>query len=1299
LSALPLGQTIVYSNILAQLAVPAVDLTKAETQCFILQAVQQVGSPGQNVERAGHGILTEEYFGLTMLEQLGVGLGRIEKNWESFRALATFSLLARRVLSMTSAEGTRDRAFRHLVNLRHVCLQWLSELKQRTAISTNDEQRTELFTRATEIALLCISTYNVEDADFDTVLKHSSAVSALIQASIIVQENHDSAKPDNPDLFKGEIQSWKSLMYRMLPKLRKNIFDDSRGLSEAVAINWAAFKPASTSSWTPLPGPQEHWLQITSGTLPVHINLLTGELLVNGLPLARLPSEFMNCCLYAPLFGKSTLEVVPTDEPSMRFSAKTPYRDYTLHFGISGQDMLIVAIGDNTRLDLLPARALQNRLPHAFINNYIHWYDHTRDEVIFRPRETPWQSAAEDWRLTHDQRSQTWRLVKGSIVLVDLASRSARQLSKLFQSLEDAQHVHVKLDTATRIVDVEIPRLQLDFYVRKGDTDVHSRQHRGKIVDTNQSIGALVGLVSKLVLKDEHTTERVIVIPVPSTYGRSGITYANGSSPSQRAAVTIRKEVATKVYTYTLDETLGRIVHDGSMQSQLYLGYLHAITSESLPDPLTQRTGTEASLEILQSAAVRSFDVLTQENVELLGRIAGLSAKRSFYPQHLRDMQQITWDKNLLTLSQHPSFRVLVCDILQQAMKTQLFYPDNKVFDLVSQVRSEVLSSSSPYLDQRDALRSSSFRVAGFGAESYSMSQDVRYKARDLDQGSERGRRAFIAATLILRDQTPLHYSISDLKDYMLREYFNKAAVFGVKSSFDSHNLRYDSQWLGDSSKHLLEKWCSLHRGLANAARPCNRYDLATWLCTMSYASSADMKVIQALAAFYRVPDFATIQPPAQSVFNLDRGSTWKESAIRSTLLNNAKSYQSSAEARLPKQGSETNSQHASRIHSLFQHRQNQAINKLFDVLRQQWPVPSPSIPPSSDYDTYFNTSAAIIAVREHFRDWYSNRLFLEYLAHVSTIMTRQPALAVPSPRYILTSPYKKDSLGDDVRHFSSWDIFEEDPPSMSMNSLLDPSINNRVAFLSLMPPREPEVLTDQHFSAKMLSVKDRLQILCSRLEGYAVSGCEQDYVEDLRSSCTALEEHNHHSQSHVQKALVDGAPGLLQEYLRGCQNYFNEFNFALEDAVEDSSLFSNELDAIVKHSPRISPTFWLSQLHRDRFHALSFPWQEIVIEYGLAITNLHRAQRLVRLSSKTVDLVEELGHVGHTNWDVWDHPETLLLEAESGILVREEQEYIASHMRSPQDDQNIVMQLQMGGGKSTTIVPIVSAFHGDKKK
>jgi hypothetical protein len=205
LGALSLGHSIVYANVLTQLAVPAVDFTKAGTQCTVLQAIQQAGPSDLNIERSGHGILTEARFGHTMLRQLGTALEGIEENWESFRAVATFSLVARRVLSLTSAQDVRYQAFNYLVDLCRVCLKWLSKLKQRTATSTDDKQRTELFSRATEIALLCISTYDVEDVDFDAIFEHASAISTLIRASIIVQENHQSVKPEHLDLFRSTL--------------------------------------------------------------------------------------------------------------------------------------------------------------------------------------------------------------------------------------------------------------------------------------------------------------------------------------------------------------------------------------------------------------------------------------------------------------------------------------------------------------------------------------------------------------------------------------------------------------------------------------------------------------------------------------------------------------------------------------------------------------------------------------------------------------------------------------------------------------------------------------------------------------------------------------------------------------------------------------------------------------------------------------------------------------------------------------------------------------------------------------
>ena len=62
------------------------------------------------------------------------------------------------------------------------------------------------------------------------------------------------------------------------------------------------------------------------------------------------------------------------------------------------------------------------------------------------------------------------------------------------------------------------------------------------------------------------------------------------------------------------------------------------------------------------------------------------------------------------------------------------------------------------------------------------------------------------------------------------------------------------------------------------------------------------------------------------------------------------------------------------------------------------------------------------------------------------------------------------------------------------------------------------------------------------------------------------------------------------------------------------------------------------------------------------------------------------------------EHPETLLMEIESDILVRPVQEQIAAKMRAP-DGDNVVMQLNMGEGKSSCIVPMAAVALADGMK
>ena len=346
------------------------------------------------------------------------------------------------------------------------------------------------------------------------------------------------------------------------------------------------------------------------------------------------------------------------------------------------------------RLDLLPSSSFQGRLPQAFISDYIHWYDNTTDQVIFRSRRTPWSSDAKDWRLKHDKTTGTWRLVQESNTLVDMASHSARVMSKIFQPLEDAKHIHVVLNSITKVIDIKLPRLKLGFFANPGAQELHSRQYRGMIVDGNQSIGTLVGLSSRLTLRGEHSPqERLVLIPVPKNFGYQSIR-CKKNSPLQHIDVSIDRDSATRVYAYSLDSHLKRVLSSGDVQSQLFLCYLFAITSHCLPDPMTMRTGTESALTILQSAAVRSFDMLTEKNVELLAQIGGLSPKRSFYPLNERVMQQVSWDIDLPALSQHPGFRASVESILQEATKMELFHPDNGIFHSIAGMQRKISSGA-----------------------------------------------------------------------------------------------------------------------------------------------------------------------------------------------------------------------------------------------------------------------------------------------------------------------------------------------------------------------------------------------------------------------------------------------------------------------------------------------------------------------------------------------------------------------------------------------------------------------------
>jgi hypothetical protein len=346
---IPLGCEVMYENILVQLAMPSIDFAKTETQYMLQHIVHQTGPLNGQVERTLHWVLQNPDFCNSMLSQLETALEQILENWEAWRALATFCLLARRILSLNSSEEVIERSLKYLGRVRQACLQWLHTLESRATASTDHDQRSELYLCILDIALLGISTFDVDEIFYDVILDQRSAILALLQFSIRVRENQESLQTDMQDFSNVMHQSWKRLMYRVFPTLQEQLLHDSSELDQAILVSWPNFQTASDAMWTSLDEPQKQWFRTTSGTLVVYFDLLTGTLLVNGKPLTRLSNQFTQHGMYARLLGKTILEVGPSDEVGMQFSTKSELDGYRLHLGIRNSDMLLLAIKDTMR--------------------------------------------------------------------------------------------------------------------------------------------------------------------------------------------------------------------------------------------------------------------------------------------------------------------------------------------------------------------------------------------------------------------------------------------------------------------------------------------------------------------------------------------------------------------------------------------------------------------------------------------------------------------------------------------------------------------------------------------------------------------------------------------------------------------------------------------------------------------------------------------------------------------------------------------------------------------------------------
>lgn len=214
-----------------------------------------------------------------------------------------------------------------------------------------------------------------------------------------------------------------------------------------------------------------------------------------------------------------------------------------------------------------------------------------------------------------------------------------------------------------------------------------------------------------------------------------------------------------------------------------------------------------------------------------------------------------------------------------------------------------------------------------------------------------------------------------------------------------------------------------------------------------------------------------------------------------------------------------------------------------------------------------------------------------------------------------------------------------------------------------------------------------------------SASKFRQKYMSDLRSSYDDFVKDRSTRMESMSASEVN-----LEHYLRHreeCQNMVNEAFQNIQTRLMRSSCPYAPLLQDAYIWPRITPWSLLRLLSASSATEVPHTWKEAIVRYGRLITYLQQADRLVGhfLRSENTELMKEMENKGGQGWDMVTRADWLLVEVENNFMIRPTQADVAREMISPSSGRNSVLQLNMGEGKSSVIVPIVSTALADAHK
>ena len=333
--------------------------------------------------------------------------------------------------------------------------------------------------------------------------------------------------------------------------------------------------------------------------------------------------------------------------------------------------------GSNVEFNFIPSSTFKSLLPTNLITDYSHWLNKNENYIEFRSKLYTDKNEEKVFYKFDLYDCKLYDLVCEQY-LVDIQSSTFKEIhNKITKRVELSEFVHMFVKNNQ--LHVDLPRMGLGFEYDMSRNCVVSRDYRGMKVSECQKLDTLFGLEKGLLLCQDidridivEKVKKQFIVP-NGQIQREKL----GSDEHHKIDIIISTCIRTpSYYLYEIDDYLRKLRAEESINSWLYLAWLHASTSHVLPDPFLGITGTEMALELLQSGNCWSVKPLDDEAMFILNNISELSPKREFYLNpRTQIMQKVTWPATLPSMASHEAFQWIVEKIVNDSDRLAFTFP------------------------------------------------------------------------------------------------------------------------------------------------------------------------------------------------------------------------------------------------------------------------------------------------------------------------------------------------------------------------------------------------------------------------------------------------------------------------------------------------------------------------------------------------------------------------------------------------------------------------------------------------